>query len=137
MKIYFTFSKSYIKVLCLFLLAAFSFLSVASGNIPKTTLENEKQRAMFLEQYGFCVDDPVSVKAVTVPLLFNDDYEKFYNALKVGGYDIDSFKGRKLTEYTYYAENSNLIHLLMDDKILVGADCVNLDNGSIHPLAGE
>ena len=137
MKIYFAFSKSYAVVLCLFLLVAFFFLSVASSNLPKITLENEGQRVSFLEQHGFSVGDPFSIKTVTVPLDFDSEYKKISNSLLFCGYDINNYKGRNLTEYTYYLENNIMIHLIMDNEILVGANCVNLKSGSIHPLAGE
>ncbi len=137
MKIYFTFSRGYALALCLFLLVAFSFLSIASESAPKTALDNEGQRALFLEQYGLNVGDPLSIKTVTVPLEFDEEYKKFNAALISGGYDINSYKGSNLTEYTYNTGESIVVHLLLDEGILVGADCVNLESGSIHPLAGE
>lgn len=137
MKIYFTFSRGYAIALCVFLLVAFSILSIASDGRPSITLENEAQRAAFLNQDGFEVGDPENVKTVTVPVKFDGDYKTFSDILSSGGYDLENYKGKSLTEYTYSTDDGLIIHIITDDEKLVGAHCVNLESGSIHPLAGE
>lgn len=137
MRIYFTFSRGYALVLCWFLLIAFSVLSIASDSKPKVTLENEAQRASFIKQYEILAGDPLTVKNVTVPLSFDRDFEQYSNILKSGGYDLDEYKGKCLTEYTYSAEDGLRIYILTDGEKLVGAHCIDLKNGSIHLLAGE
>lgn len=137
MKVYFMFSKVYALALCIFLLTAFSFLAVAGGSIPKVALVTEAERAGFIKQYGYTVGDPVTVKTITVPAVMDDEYEKYAQILKKGGFDISLYKGKTLTEYTYMMENEIVFHLLLDKENLVGADCCIMSTGSIHTLAGD
>lgn len=137
MKIYFTFSKSYALALCVFLLVAFSFLCTVSENKPQIKLESEAKRVLFLSGCGFKAGDPITVKTVTVPADFDEAYKCLDDALRLGGYDIGAYKGKQLTEYTYLAENDFIIHIIEDNEKLVGAVCVNFENGGIYPLAGE
>lgn len=137
MKVYFMFSKGYALALCIFLLIAFSFLAVAGGGTPKVSLSTEAERAGFIKQYGYTVEDPVTVKTITVPTVMNGEHEKYAQILKKGGFDISLYKGRTLTEYTYMIDDEIVFHLLLDKENLVGADCCIMSAGGIHTLAGD
>lgn len=137
MKIYFTFSRGYTIILCVLLLIAFSVLSIASNSSQKITVENEAQRVLFLEQYGFIVGEPISVKTITVPLHFDSEYSEYNEKLKSGGYDHSKYKGMNLIEYTYHSNDGQILYLISDQGKLVSAHCLNLENFGIHPLAGE
>ena len=124
MKIYFSFSKAYSVVLCVFLLVAFSFLAVASCSQPKITLETEGERAAFHKTYGFNVGDPDYVKTFYVPAKGEID-EKLYG-----------YKGCFLTEYFYSFDDYLKIRIITEGEELADAYCIDLCSGSIYSLEG-
>lgn len=122
MKVVFSFSKSYALSILLFLLITFFIMSVAGNYKTYTVLENEYQREAYVENYGFLVDEPVTVKEIT-DFSYCPKFSDFY--------------GKTITEYTYNSNDKYFIRLFMFDNILAGADYIDLNSGTVNVLDGE
>ena len=86
----------------------------------------EEERAAYLTSLGWEYDG-VSEKEITIPAVFNQVYENYNAVQKEQGFDLEKFKGKTATIYTYnisnYRDNKNVIaNLLVCEGVLIGAD---------------
>ncbi|MBR2278281.1 MAG: DUF4830 domain-containing protein [Eubacterium sp.] len=109
----------------------FTFLADHGGKAQQTSAEvvscaTEKERAAYLASLGWEFDS-TTAKDITIPASFNQVYEN-YNALqKEHGFDLEPYKGKAATIYTYnitnYRDGKKVIaNLLVCDGKLIAAD---------------
>ena len=125
--------KKWVAVLA----AAAAVVAVAVWGISKLTKSDapadaatREQRASYLQSLGWETSDDEKEREVLIPAEFDEVYEN-YNALqKKSGFDLEPFKGQKVTQYTYEilnyptAEKSDIIRLdlLVLDGRVIGGD---------------
>ncbi len=85
-----------------------------------------EERTAYLESLGWEFDG-TSEKEITIPSEFNRVYENYNAVQKQQGFDLEKYKGKKATIYTYnitnYKNNKNVLaNLLICDGVLIGAD---------------
>lgn len=85
------------------------------------------ERVDYINSFGYKTDTKESSKQVFIPLRFNDVYNKYNEIQKSQGFDLEKYKGKTVTLYTYniinYKDNDNVIaDLLVYDGKLIGAD---------------
>lgn len=85
-----------------------------------------EERTAYLESLGWEFDG-TSEKEITIPSTFNRVYENYNAVQKQQGFDLEKYKGKKATIYTYnitnYKDNKNVLaNLLICDGVLIGAD---------------
>ena len=108
-----------------------TFLSDHGGKAEQTSADiiscaTEKERSAYLTSLGWEFDSSTE-KDITIPSTFNQVYEN-YNALqKEHGFDLEPYKGKPATIFTYnitnYKDNKKVIaNLLVCDGKLIGAD---------------
>ena len=98
----------------------------------KIDCSTAEQRGEYLSQLGWQYDSKFIEKQVTVPKEFDDVY-KAYNAIqKSQGFNLENYKGKKATVYTYsitnYGDDSIVVaDLMVYDGSLIACDLCNPD----------
>lgn len=121
MKIYFAFSKTYALIFCFLMLIFTCFIALASQSIPKTSLENERDRSEYISNCGIKDAELLSVKSITIPLKSNEKFQTYVSKVKNGGFDILLYSGKTAVLYTYLTP-SGTVHLLTLENKLICAD---------------
>ena len=99
-----------------------------------------EQRSNYLASLGWEFESE-SQKEITIPAKFNDVYKNYNAVLKKQGYDLEAYKGKTATVYTYNITNYNseddiIADLIVSDGVLIGADLCNpsADHGFLKAL---
>ena len=102
--------------------------------------KDNSERISFLNQFNLKVSpEPVEETEINIPSQFNKVYEKYNAIQKENGLDLEKYKGKTCTKYTYKVLNykgkegevrANI--LILDGKVIGGDICsVELD-GFMH-----
>ena len=86
----------------------------------------------FLEQFSLeAVPETAKVRNVTIPMEFNDTYNKYNDLQKKIGLDLSRYKGRTAEEITYELKNSETKYavLLVYENRVIGAHLTNGEYG--------
>lgn len=69
-------------------------------------LETAQQRLDFLHDLGWeTSDEPINCREITIPTEWNDVYEKYNDLQRQQGFNLDKFRGKTATVYTYTVLN--------------------------------
>lgn len=122
-----------------------TFVSNHSGKAEQTSAApiscaTPEQRSDYLSSLGWEFEKE-SEKQITIPSTFNQVYTDYNAVQKEQGFDLEAFKGRQATLYTYnilnYKGNKNIIvDLIVADGVLIGADLCDpsAENGFLKAL---
>lgn len=113
MKVYFTFSRGYLKTVCILLFICFLVLSVSSVAESKIILENEEERCRYLGVTD--AQNPI-VKEITV-----DADNMYTEQMKKQGFKLYRYDGKTALLYIYRLKDS-VVYLYMKDDKLIGKD---------------
>ncbi len=143
------FKENYLHILLVTLLALLfvfwgrTVVREIKLNTNTQMLHTLEARLNCLKSYGWTVDEGSETRrdtAIPDPL---DDVWEAYNALQtVCGFDLRKYQGKKVTCYTYIAQNFPYdvgapvyINLLICDGNLIGGDCMTTAlDGFMLPL---
>ena len=100
-------------------------------------MESDKNRAAFLSQFGYTVDEvPIESVEVTIPDNFDKVFAAYNELQKSMGLDLGRYKGKKVMRYTYKVTNyegySDTVYanlLVYKNKIIGGDVCSADPNG--------
>lgn len=117
-----------------------SYFSKTDSNSYGSTVEDNTDRVEFLKNFGWEVSqEPIDVCDITIPLEFNDTYEKYNDIQKSQGLDLSEYKGQNCTHYSYKVNNypgtdANIYAdiLLLDGKVIAGDICSTEIGGFMH-----
>ena len=122
-----------------------TFVSNHSSKAEQTSAEpiscaTKEQRAQYLASLGWEFSAE-SEKEITIPEVFNEVYSNYNSVLKKQGFDLEDYRGKTATLYTYnitnYASSKDIIaDLIVADGILIGADLCDpsAENGFLKAL---
>ena len=105
------------------------------SSIVDKNADTYKKRNDFISNLGYKVDEEnVSVKVITIPYVFSDVYKNYNDIQKTSGYNLEEYRGKKVTLYTYCSDNMDekfVINLLVFNGEIIGGDIYNdnSDNG--------
>ena len=108
-----------------------SFVSNHNGKTADAPAQiscaSDEERAAYLTSLGYRFKKDYEQKSVTVPQTFNDVYTEYNDILQQQGFDLEPYKGKQVTVYTYqitnYKKNKNVkADLMVADGVLIGAD---------------
>lgn len=140
MKIYITFTKG--KTIALFalmiLLIAVGVRLSAAANKNINGSDN-KSRINFILDLGLNVENTYEEKEITIPMEFSDVYKK-YNSVQIkAGFNLEQYKGKKTTVYSYKEKDTDrIINLIVCDGEIIGGDISETAlNGNMKPLKKE
>lgn len=132
-------------VLAAVIVLAVYFLSAAkkeADNDARFAMCSNSERVEFLNRQGWIVKpDPVSKEKVTIPAEFNELYKKYAELQTAQGFDLDKYKGKEATLYSYtvlnypeHSENVTANLLVSDDRLIAAEITLNEENGFTEPL---
>lgn len=92
--------------------------------------ETNEQRVAILERLGHQVEEePLEVKEARIPDEFDQVYQQYNEIQKKAGFDLEKYRGKPVTIYTYQIINSQkspeesvLAHLIVYDGQVIGGD---------------
>lgn len=123
------------------LLLAVSLVNrMGEGN--KIILEDVASQVQFLEDLGWEVSqEPMDVREVIIPEEWNAVFEEYNDLQKQQGFDLDRYKGKQATIYTYQIMNyegadsvvANL--MIYDGRLIAGDVCSTELGGFMHGLS--
>ncbi|MCD7872070.1 MAG: DUF4830 domain-containing protein [Clostridiales bacterium] len=101
--------------------------SPAASNV---TLKTDAQREEYLKSLGWEFKTDYTEKSIIIPQEFNDAYNDYNEIQKDQGFDLEKYKGKSVTLYTYNItnytgwENRDCVfaNLLVSDGALIGGD---------------
>ena len=114
----------------------------ASGEVEFMGVETNEDRVAFISQFGVKVSDR-EVESVTfsVPADFDKVISEYNEIQRAQGFDISKYKNKKVTRYTYVAEDSEgaegtvYVNLIVYRDTVVAADISTADpKGFVKPL---
>lgn len=122
-----------------------SFVGNHNGESKETmatiSCQTKQERMAYISSQGYKCGNNEEQKEITIPQQFNDVYEKYNQIQKNQGFDLEKYKGKTATVFTYgitnYKSNDNVIaNLIVCDGILIGADLcdTSVDNGFLIGL---
>lgn len=77
-----------------------------SENITYTGVKTNEDRVEFLEQFGWTVDStPVEEKEIVIPSEFDQVMSDYNNMQKQQGLDLEKYRRKTVTKYTYNVTN--------------------------------
>ncbi len=87
----------------------------------------EEERKSYLSSLGYEFSEEPESKEIIIPESFNEVYGEYNEIQKKQGFDLEKYKGKKATLYTYkitnFKGNDNVIaDLMVVNGSLVGAD---------------
>ena len=111
-----------------------TFLSNHSGKAEQASstpisCATSEQRQSYLSSLGWEFDGE-SEKEITIPSKFNEVYNNYNSVQKEQGFDLEKYKGKTATLYTYNITNYNsdddiIADLIVSNGVLIGADLCN------------
>lgn len=127
--------KSLLKIL-LILMAIAGVLLLAVTFVNRLTdrnkiiLEDIPSQVAFLESLGWETSvEPVDIREVIIPEEWNSVFEEYNDLQKQQGFDLDKYRGKQATIYTYQilnydgAENVVANLMVFDGKLIAGDVC--------------
>ena len=107
--------------------------------LAQSCYDDPEERIALIRACGYETSD-CEASTVTVPEVFSAVYEDYNDLQKKQGFDLSLFKGETVIRYTYTVTNypsdeTVLIHMLVNDGVLIGADVMSTAlDGFIKPL---
>ena len=109
-------------------------------NISYDEITTNEDRIAFLSQFGWEVEtEPLEEEIVTIPDNFNKVFKGYNQIQKQQGLDLEKYKRKEVTRYTYTVTNypnekgkvyANL--LVYRDTVIGGDICSAYVNGFVH-----
>ncbi len=148
-----TLSKSKMKLLLIISVLCFAVASVVlllyafnnkqqskQNSVYEFDVENNEDRVNFLRSFGWEIDQsPVKVSDITVPVEFNETYQRYNDIQKAQELDLSAYKGQVCKLYTYkvnnYPAQSKNVYadmLIADGRVVGGDICSNELGGFMH-----
>lgn len=140
MKIYITFTKgrtiALFALMILLIAVGVRLTSAVNKNINGS---NNESRIDYISNLGLKVEHTPQEKEIKIPAEFSDVYKR-YNALqKQVGFNLEEYRGKKATVYSYYELNTNrIVNIIVCDGEIIGGDISEtILNGNMKPLKKE
>lgn len=112
---------------------------VAAAAVDFDDVGTNVGRLDFLEQFGYDVNpEPLEIKEIMVPDEFDTVYDAYNDIQKAQGLNLMKYQGRKVTRYTYEAENYDfegrvMANMLVYKGKVIAGDICSLDGeGFVH-----
>lgn len=137
MKIY-TFKK-YVVAILIFSFLLFSAMYISfSIDSSSNTINIEYAKNMGWE----LLPSPVEISHFKIPVEFDSVYETYNSVQKKSGFDLEPFKGKSVTRYTYNIQNHEMadsmnvfMGIIVFESRIIAADIYSTDmEGFLHGI---
>ena len=113
-------------------------------NITYSGVKTNEDRINFLSQFGWTVEsEPTEEAEVTIPSEFDRVMASYNELQKQQGLNLEKYKRKKVTRYTYvvtnYPDYTGVIYaniLVYRGKVIAGDICTADSSGFTHGLSG-
>ncbi|MEG0693534.1 MAG: DUF4830 domain-containing protein [Oscillospiraceae bacterium] len=115
---------------------------VRQSDAAIVTVENNAQRIAYLKTFGWTVaEEAIEICEVAIPAEFDDVYDGYNKLQKEQGFDLETYKGKRVKRFTYEVTNypnqesdvrANI--LVYKDKVIAGDVCSLKLDGFMHTL---
>lgn len=110
------------------------------SNINYDNIKTNEDRISFLSQFGWEADEKtVEEETVTIPDKFNKIYKGYNEIQKMQGLDLEKYRRKEITRYTYTLSNypdyegKVYANILVYRNKVIGGDISSADvNGFVH-----
>lgn len=117
-------------------------VSASSDSVDFSGIKTNEERVSFISGFGITVGtEPVETEEFRVPENFDRVLAEYNELQKRQGLDLSKYKNKKVTRYTYEAENygehtgSVYVNLTVYKGTVIACDVSSTDpNGFIEPL---
>lgn len=131
--------------LCMILAVALVFLSMAPPAMPASAVPEAELCNQYLISLGYATDGLLESSESVIPAVPDKSYENYQKLQKQAGWDLSSYRGRKVMRYSYSlsnfpgeAEGVRANILVCDGEIIGGDICtVALDGFMVALLPRE
>lgn len=105
------------------------------------TVKTDEQRTEYLNSLGLRCGQLIESRQIEIPSEFDDAYEKYNKIQTDSGFDLEKYKGKQATVFSYPVENyptgeqnvrANLI--VVKGKLVGGDICSSKLDGFMHGL---
>ena len=107
--------------------------------ISYNKIKTNEDRINFLAHFGWCVEETPSEEIVCIPGEFDKVFTEYNNLQKMQGLNLEKYKNREVTRYTYVITNYEgyngkvYANILVYKNKIVGGDVCSADpNGFLH-----
>ena len=119
-----------------------TYVSASSGNINFSGIKTNEDRVGFISQFDVKVkEEPIETETFSVPENFDRIISGYNEIQKAQGLDISKYKNKKVTRYTYEAEDYNgtgksaYVNLILYRNTVIACDISSTDpEGFLYPL---
>ena len=138
MKFFLTLSKKHLAIILAAIIIALIILGqfvTAKGS--KINGSTNALRVQYIKSLKLEPDDSnVSSKVIVIPEKFSKVYKEYNQLQKKAGFDLNRYKGKSATVYTYPLSGSeNLLHLIVCEGRIIGGDIAETKiDGEMKPL---
>lgn len=143
-----SFKKIFTTALCVFIIV-FSIATLINDSgtaaASKLLIERtaEENRVAFIEKYKWDINEiPLETATVNIPKEFGDVYREYNKIQKKEGFNLEKYKGKQVTRYSYevrnYKDNPQFVRaniLVYKDKIIGGDICSLKLDGFMHGIS--
>lgn len=137
MRLFVTFSKKSLAIaLAVLVVGVIITGEVYSVKCSRIDGSTNAKRVEYLRSLNINVDDTnVTQKETVIPTDFGDVYTEYNKLQKKAGFDLSRYKGKSVTVYTYFLNETREVHLIVHEGAVIGGDIadVRLD-GEMKPL---
>ena len=113
---------------------------IAVVSVDYSDIKTNEDRVNFISGFGYEVEkDSCMTENVTIPETFDAAYTKYNDLQRSQGLNLNKYKGKNATRYSYYVKNYDgydgkvLITLLVYKNRVIGGDVTGIDgNGFVH-----
>lgn len=114
--------------------------SVTSVSNPSVKVSDNKDRIEFLSKFGWQVEEePIEISEITIPADFNETYKKYNEMQKSQDFNLEKYKGKVCTRFTYKVLNykdkkdSIVANLLVLNNKIIGGEITSTElDGFMH-----
>ena len=118
----------------------FTLTETASAEI--SGLKNNEDRAAYLESLGWAIlPTPLAVETLLIPEEFDSSYDEYLALQANQGFDLNLYRGKKITRYTYEVtnyptgESGVQVSLLLYKNTVIGGEIFSsASNSFLHGL---
>lgn len=140
MKIFLILNKRLLLALFLIIILSVLIIGRFTGSvINNKNADTHKKRIDFINNLGYKIDEnSVLTKQITIPNSFSETYNKYNDLQKNAGYDLEKYRGKNATLYSYFsseeADENLQVNLLIANGVIIGGDVHKALKDELLPL---
>ncbi len=111
-------------------------LQILSVKAEEIDISTNAKRVEYIKSLGvMLLNEEATTKEITIPQEFSDVYNKYNELQRETKFDLNAYKGKKVTIYTYNCDKERVVNLIVYKGRLIGGDISETKlHGVMKPL---